>query len=121
MKNILIVEDQLDVLKLLEMVLREEDRKIIPAENGEKGLKIAREISPDVVLLDIMLPGKMDGYEVARSIKSDPATAGCSIIVMTANVQTQDRIKALEAGADDFIAKPYSLEDLKNKVASFLE
>lgn len=121
MKNILIVEDQPDVLKLLEMVLRTEDRKILPAENGEKGLRIAREIHPDVVLLDIMLPGKIDGYQVAREIKKDPVTAKSSIIVMTANVQEKDRRKAMEAGADDFIGKPYDLNDLKSKVARFLD
>ena len=121
MKKILIVEDQVDVLKLLGMVLRAEDRKFFLTESGEEALEIAREIIPDVVLLDIMLPGGIDGYAVARALKRDPTTANCRIIIMTAKVQEQDKLEALDAGADDFIGKPYNLEDLKNKVARFLE
>jgi len=120
-KKILIVEDQADVLKLLEMILKAEDRKIWLTESGEEALEVARETIPDVVILDIMLPGGIDGYEVARTLKKDPMTANCSIIVMTAKVQEQDKIDAWEAGADDFIGKPYKLDDLKNKVARFLE
>jgi len=121
MKNILIVEDQVDVLKLLEMVLSAEGRKIFLSESGEEALELARKTIPDLVLLDIMLPGGIDGYEVARSLKNDPTTANCSIIAMTAKVQEQDRIEASEAGADDFIGKPFNLEDLKTKVARLLE
>ena len=120
-KKILIVEDQADVLKLLEMILKAEDRKIWLTESGVEALEIPRETIPDVVILDIMLPGGIDGYEVARTLKKDPMTANCSIIVMTAKVQEQDKIDAWEAGADDFIGKPYKLDDLKNKVARFLE
>ncbi len=120
MKKVLIVEDQVDVLKLLEMVLRAEDRTFFLTESGEEALEIAREVIPDVILLDIMLPGGMNGYEVARTLKNDPATANCSIIVMTARVQEQDKAEAFDAGADDFIGKPYNLEDLRNMVARFL-
>ncbi len=121
MKKILIVEDQTDVLKLLEMVLRAKDRTFFLTESGEEALEIARKTIPDVVLLDIMLPGGIDGYEVTRTLKNDPTTANCSIIVMTARVQEQDKKAALAAGADDFIGKPYNLDDLRNMVARFLE
>lgn len=120
-KKILVVEDQVDVLKLLEIVLRAEGRKIFLTENGEAALEIARETIPDVVLLDIMLPGGIDGYEVARSLKNDPITAKCFIIVMTAKIDEQDKIEAFDAGADDFIGKPFNLDNLKNKVVKFLE
>jgi CheY-like chemotaxis protein len=121
MKNILIVEDQVEALKLLGLVLRAEDRKIFLTESGEEALEVARENVPDLVLLDIMLPGGIDGYEVARSLKSDPMTARSAIVVMTAKVQEQDKKDAFDAGADDFIRKPYKLVDLKNKVARFLQ
>jgi CheY-like chemotaxis protein len=121
MKNILIVEDQVEALKLLGLVLRAEDRKIFLTESGEEALEVARENVPDLVLLDIMLPGGIDGYEVARSLKSDPMTARSAIVVMTAKVQEQDKKDAFDAGADDFIRKPYKLVDLKNKVAKFLQ
>jgi CheY-like chemotaxis protein len=119
-KKILIVEDQTEVLKLLGMILGAEDRKIFFAANGQEALELAKDIIPDLVLLDIMLPGGINGYEVARTLKSDPKTANCAIIVMTARVQDQDKIDAKNAGADDFIGKPYNLENLKNKVAKFL-
>lgn len=121
MYKILIVEDQADVLKLLGMVLRAENRQMFLAKSGEEALEIAQSVIPDVILLDIMLPGGIDGYSVARILKNNPTTAVCAIIVMTAKVQEQDKTEALEAGADDFIGKPYNLEDLKNKVARFLD
>lgn len=120
MKNILIVEDQVDALKLLGIVLGGDDRKIFLTESGEEALAIARETTPDLVLLDIMLPGGIDGYEVARSLRKDPMTASSAIVVMTAKVEEKDKIEAFNAGADDFIRKPYNLEDLKCKVARFL-
>jgi CheY-like chemotaxis protein len=120
MKKILVVEDQVEALKLLGMVLQADDRTVLLTETGEEALEIARETIPDLVLLDIMLPGGIDGYEVARSLRNDPATARIAIVVMTAKVQEEDKIEAYNAGADDFIRKPYNLEDLKNKVARFL-
>ncbi len=121
MKKILIVEDQTDVLKLLGMVLGAEDRKMYLAEGGEKALGIALKVRPDLVLLDIMLPGGIDGYEVTRRLKNDPTTAHCAILIMSARVQEQDMKEAKDAGADDFIGKPYNLEELKKKVARLLE
>jgi len=121
MKKILVVEDQVEALQLLGIVLRADGRKVFLTETGEEALEIARERIPDLILLDIMLPGGIDGYEVARCLKKDPLTALCSIVVMTAKVQEQDKIEAFNAGADDFICKPYNLEDLKSKVASFLQ
>lgn len=121
MKNILIVEDQVEALKLLGMVLKADDRKVFLTESGEEALEVARETVPDLVLLDIMLPGGIDGYEVARALKRDPATASSAIVVMTAKAQEQDKVEAFKAGADDFILKPYKLEELKSKVARFLQ
>jgi DNA-binding response OmpR family regulator len=120
-EKILIVEDQLDVQKLLEMLLMGEDRKLLLTESGEEAVKMAREFIPDVILLDVMLPGGMNGYEVARTLKKDPLTVGCAIIIMTAKVQEEDKVEAFDAGADDYIGKPFHMLDLKNKVARFLE
>ncbi len=120
MKKILIVEDQRDILNLLKKVLETVDRKVFLAECGEDALKIARETIPDVILLDIMFPGGIDGYDVARILKKDPLTANCAIIVMTAMVQEQDKTVAFEAGVDDFIGKPFNLEDLKNRIEKLI-
>ncbi|MBE9534390.1 MAG: response regulator [Proteobacteria bacterium] len=121
MEKILIVEDQLEVQKLLEMLLRGEGRQLQLTESGEEAVKMAQEFLPDVILLDVMLPGGMNGYEVARILKKDPATVGCAIIIMTAKVQEEDKVEAFDAGADDFIGKPFRMLDLKNKIARFLE
>ncbi len=120
MKKILIVDDQPEVCRLLQVVLRAEGREILYAETGEEGLKLARRQLPDLILLDVMMPGGMDGYEVARRLKADPATAACPVIAMTAKVQTQDRDNAFAAGADDYLRKPFDMVDLKKRVGSYL-
>jgi DNA-binding response OmpR family regulator len=119
-KKILIVEDQQDVQRLLEVVFKAEGLQVYLAEKGEEAIRIAREIKPDAILMDVMLPGRIDGFEATRLLKTDPATAGCAIIIMTAKVQEQDRIDAFAAGADDYIGKPFDLGDLKQRVETFL-
>ncbi|PLX84668.1 MAG: two-component system response regulator [Desulfuromonas sp.] len=120
-KKILIVEDQADILKLLEIIFKGDDREIHLVKTGDEALAVAREIVPDVILMDIMLPGGIDGYEVTRTLKSDSRTSSCAVIAMTAKVQEQDKQDAWAAGVDEFIGKPYRLDDLKEKVQKFLE
>lgn len=120
MKKILIVDDQPEVSRLLEIVLRREGRQLLFAANGEEGLALATRELPDLVLLDLMMPGDLDGYAVTRRLRQDPATAGALIVVMTAKVREQDRQEALAAGADDYIAKPFDVLALKNKVERLL-
>lgn len=120
MKKILIVEDKLEIQKLLEMILESEGRQLLITGSGSEAVKMTREFMPDVILLDVMLPGGMNGYEVARTLKRDPATACCAIIIMTAKVQDEDKAEAFDAGVDDYIAKPFNMLDLKNKVEKFL-
>ncbi len=120
MKTILIVDDQPEVTKLLAMVLRGEDRRIITAASGETALALARQHAPDLVLMDVMMPGGMDGYEATRHLKEDPATGRCPVIIVTAKTQARDREEALASGAEDFIAKPFDLQALKQKVAGYL-
>lgn len=108
MKKILIVEDHADIRKLLKMTLEFDDFDIHEAASGDAGLELARSLEPDVVLLDVMMPGTLNGLEVCRRIKADPATRHTKVILLTARVQSADRVAGFEAGADDYLMKPFS-------------
>lgn len=119
-RKILVVEDEEDILEMLSAILRiSTDCTVLLARDGEEALQVVREHSPDVLLLDIRLP-KLDGHEVCKSIKSDPTTSHIKIIMMSGLVQNFDRQKAKEAGADAYIAKPFSSSVLVEKVEELL-
>ena len=119
-KKILVVEDEEDILKLLLSIFDGfGDYRILSARNGEEALRLARVDNPDIILLDIQLP-RLNGYEVCKSIKSDPTMSHIKIIVLSGMTQNSDRQKAQEAGADGYIAKPYSSIELLEKVKELL-
>ena len=120
MKKILLVDDQEDVQRLLSLVLEGEDRLLLHAFNGEQALQVAERERPDLVLLDVMMPGSLDGFEVARRIRKTPEISNCPIVFITAKVQEQDRKMAFDSGGDAFIAKPFSLEMLRETVQEYL-
>ena len=120
-RKILIVDDHVEVQKLLEIVLNRVGRKFFRAGSGEEAIEVARRENPEIILLDIMMPGGMDGLEVTRILKKDPLTAGCFIISMTAKVQKKGRILALQAGADDYINKPFNFSELEEKVEKIFQ
>ena len=103
--RILIVDDLLPNIKLLEARLTAEYFDVLSATNGPEALALCREDRCDIVLLDVMMPG-MDGFEVCRRLKADPATAHLPVVMVTALDQPADRVRGLEAGADDFLTKP---------------
>ena len=103
--RILIVDDIVVNIKLLEAKLRAEYYEVLSAASGPLGLETARTQFPDLILLDVMMPG-MDGFEVCAKLKADPATAHIPVVMVTALDGVEDRIKGLEAGADDFLTKP---------------
>lgn len=105
--NILIVEDEPDLLELLRYNLVREGYHVQVADTGEEGLRLARATPPDLLLLDLMLPG-MDGLEVCRTLKSRPGTADIPIIMLTARGEESDIVRGLELGADDYVTKPFS-------------
>jgi two-component system phosphate regulon response regulator PhoB len=120
MRKILIVDDQLEVRELVEVTLRSEDYQVLQAENGEKGIEMAKAEKPDLIIMDIMMPGGMDGLEATRHIKNDHETKDCKVIMLTAKGQETDREKGLEAGADDYFIKPFSPLELIRKVEEIL-
>ncbi len=121
MKKILIVDDQPEVRELIEVTLRIGSYEILQAENGPMALEIARRGKPDLILLDVMMPkGGMDGYEVCKTLKNDPATKDIAIIMLTSKGQLDDQITGHKAGADGYFVKPFSPVDLLAKVDKIL-
>ena len=118
-KHILIIEDEVDIAELLEFNLEKAGYQISVSENGESGLDKARNLDPDLILLDMMLPG-IHGLDVCRILKSDQETEATSIIILTALGQEENIVKGLEAGADDYVTKPFSLKVLLARIQSVL-
>ena len=120
MKKILIVDDQKKIRELVEVTLRLEGYQIFLAKSGDEAIKLARAEKPDLVIMDIMMPGGMDGLEATRILKNDPETKDCTIIMLTAKGQQADRDAGLEVGAVDYFSKPFSPLELIKKVEEVL-
>ena len=116
MKKILIVDDEDKVRRLIKVTLAIGDFEILEASTGEEALKIAREAIPDIILLDIMMPGRLDGYDVCSSLKKDPNTKDIYIIMLTAKGQKVDIEKGKVVCSDDYFVKPFSPMELINKI-----
>lgn len=117
--RILVVDDILPNVKLLEAKLASEYYDVLTALNGEEALKKAEEESPDLILLDIMMP-VMDGFEVCRRLKENPKVAHIPVVMVTALTESQDRVRGLEVGADDFLSKPIDDTALMARVRSLV-
>jgi len=118
--NILIVEDDHQTVKLIKFILEKDDYSTISAKDGEEGLQMARERKPDLIVLDLMLPG-MDGYRVCEILKANPNTKEIPIIVLTALDTGPDFEKALEKKADWYITKPFEPQHLLKRVNYLIE
>ncbi len=118
-ERILIVDDEEDILELVRVSLEKEGYPTMCAASGEKGLAIARAELPDLIVLDLMMPG-IDGLEVTRSIKSDPVLKNIFIVMLTAKGEEADIITGLELGADDYVTKPFSPRILIARIRSVL-
>src|SRR6202012_6044379 len=117
--RVLVVDDILSNVKLLEAKLTAEYFEVVTAFNGLEALQKVEECDPDIILLDVMMPG-MDGFEVARRIKSNPKTAHVPVVMVTALDQPSDRVAGLDAGADDFLTKPVDDSALFARVRSLV-
>ena len=118
-KTILVIEDEPDIRELIHFNLNKLDYNVQLASNGEKGLKEARALEPDLILLDLMLPG-IQGIDVCRVIKSDLNLKNTPIIILSALGQEEDIVKGLDAGADDYVSKPFSLDILNARIKTVL-
>ena len=119
MARILVIEDETDIQQVLDYNLREKGHKVYIAGSGEEGLKIAKEKRPDLVLLDIMLPG-MPGTEVCKMLKADSATKQAQVVMLTAKGEEIDRVVGFEIGADDYVVKPFSVRELILRITAIL-
>jgi len=120
MAKILVVDDEDQNLRLMEAMLVPLGYEVHLAGDGEDALEKVKEVSPDVILLDIMMPG-LDGFEVAKRLKHDDETKIIPIVMVTALKEVEDRVKALEVGADDFLTKPVDKTELRARVQSLLK
>lgn len=119
MKTILVVEDEKDLADLVVFNLEKEGYRTLLALDGVMGLEKARDNSPDLILLDLMLPG-MPGTEVCKSLKNNEKTAGIPVIMLTARSEEIDRVVGFEVGADDYVLKPFSTRELLLRVKAVL-
>jgi DNA-binding response OmpR family regulator len=118
--RVLIVEDEPNIVLSLEILLRRAGYETASAGDGEEALELIRRTRPDVVLLDIMLP-KRNGYEVCRSVKSEPALFSIPVIMLTAKGQEVEMLKGLELGASAYITKPFGNAEVLEAVRAALE
>lgn len=117
--HVLVVEDEEDILQLVEYNLLKEGYTVSCARTGEEGLRLARDEKPDLVLLDLMLPG-IDGHEVCRALRREAATEKVPIVMLTAKGEEADVVAGLEQGADDYITKPFSPKVLVARIRTVL-
>jgi two-component system phosphate regulon response regulator PhoB len=118
-ETILIVDDEEDILELIKFNLKGEGYNILQAMTGEEAIKIAKQSGPDLMVLDLMLPG-IDGLEVTRYLKNNDATTDIPIVMLTAKGEESDIITGLELGANDYISKPFSPRELTARIRAIL-
>ncbi len=117
--KILVVDDEPDLLELIDVNLKAAGYSVLLAASGKEALRQAREAGPDLILLDVMLP-ELDGLEVCKGLRQDPATAAIPILMLTARASEIDRVLGLELGADDYVTKPFSVRELLLRIKNLL-
>lgn len=119
MQTILIVDDDDDIREIIEYSLKKEGFKVLTAENGEEGISLAKSNSPELIILDVMMPG-MDGIEVCETLKSQPETSNIKICFLTARGEDYSQIAGFNAGADDYVNKPVKPKVLVSRIKAIL-
>jgi two-component system alkaline phosphatase synthesis response regulator PhoP len=118
-KKILVIEDDPAISRLVDYSLRHEGYEVISATNGLEGIRKARQEAPDLVILDVMLPG-MDGFEICHRLRGEPETAGLPILMFSAKAQEIDKNTGLKVGADDYLPKPAAPAEIVSRVQKLL-
>jgi DNA-binding response OmpR family regulator len=116
---VLVADDDRDILQLVSFRLERADYEVVQANDGEEALRLVKELRPDLAVLDLMMP-KLNGYEVIREIRRNEETKAIPVILLTARVQEADVARGFEAGADDYLKKPFSPQELRARVQAIL-
>jgi DNA-binding response OmpR family regulator len=119
MKKILIIEDEKNIVTSLKMYLEHSGYEVEVADNGLDGIKKGQEISPDLILLDLVLP-RVNGYTVCKSLKETSGTKNIPIIIMSARTSKEDVEKVFASGADNYLAKPFSVKQISDIIKKYL-
>ncbi|MFA6079288.1 MAG: response regulator [Candidatus Omnitrophota bacterium] len=121
-KKILVIDDEGDILKLARMRLEANDYEVVTLESGNRAVDIVKKVKPDLILLDVVMPGK-NGCDVCRELKADETTRAIPVIIFTAHYPEEEyiRISSGEIGADDYILKPFEIQNLLSKIRSLIE
>jgi DNA-binding response OmpR family regulator len=119
-QTILVVDDEPHIAEVVRDYLKQAGYRVLTASDGQTALVLARHERPDLVVLDLMLPGGADGLDVCRSVRRDPALADVPIIMLTARTEEADRVIGLELGADDYVTKPFSPREVVARVRAVL-
>ncbi|MFP4407816.1 MAG: response regulator [Spirochaetaceae bacterium] len=118
-EHVLVVDDETDILELIRYNLQKEGYRVTTVKTGEEGLKLTRELEPDVLVLDLMLPG-LDGLSVCNRLKREESTRSIPVIMLTAKAEDADIVTGLELGADDYVTKPFSPKVLTARIRAVL-
>lgn len=119
MATILVIDDDELVSRTLQRTLKVYGHQVMVANSGTEGLQLARRHPPELFILDIMMPG-VDGYQVCRQIRGDPMLSDLPVLFLTAKVKDEDKIEGFRAGADDYLSKPFNMEELQLRVKAIL-
>lgn len=117
--KVLVVDDEDNIIELIRLGLRYEGFQVEVASDGEQGIALAQRIDPDLVILDVMMPG-IDGLEVCRRLRGNPTTRDVPILMLTAKDEVGDRILGLQTGADDYLTKPFDFYELLERIKAIL-
>ncbi|SFM80621.1 response regulator [Methanolobus profundi] len=118
-QKVLIVDDEMDALIALKVALETEGYNVVEAQDGYEAIEKVHSERPDVILLDLMIPG-IDGFEVCKQLRSDPLYSHIPVIMLTARGEVDDKVEGIELGADDYVTKPFNLKELKARIKMVL-
>ena len=119
-QTILVVDDEPHIVEVVHDYLKQAGYRVLTARDGQTALTLARHEHPDLIVLDLMLPGGIDGLDICRRLRQDPALADVPIIMLTARVEETDKLIGLELGADDYVTKPFSPREVVARVRAVL-